>query len=654
MLAACTLLVIAVVSGTLLTFLYDRTAPFPARLCMGACTGMALLAGIGFLLALWLGLRPLSITLAAIVLLLPFLLLIWGSFGEFVSYKVTLAWQRLSIAFPPTRATVAYVTFYCVMAVLLGLVFGRAAYETAGGIFTGVRNNLGDLPLHLQIISSFVQGQNIPPQDPTFAGVRFAYPFMVDFLTAMLVRAGADVISAMWMQNMLLALSLVGVLQYWTLLLTRNRLAGLIAPLLVIFSGGLGWAWLFHDLQNSDTGLFSLLEQLPNNYTIMDTGILRWGNALTTLFVPQRSILFGLPLAIVIFCEWWMAASGVPKKSAGENSQPAETRRMLAAGLFTGLLPLVHAHTFLVVMGVAACLGLLFFAHWRRWLAFFAVALAVALPQVLWLGRAGGVDAQRYLGWQLGWDHGTVNPVAFWLVNTGIFIPLLLVALLQRRPETVLPGRLLKFYAPFLLCFIIPNLVKLAPWVWDNIKVLFTWYVASTPLVALLLARGLRQKSWWRWAAGAALASMVLAGALDILRVITGVTEYLEFDAQGIAIAGVISQKAAPQAVVLHAPTYNSPVFLTGRRSLLGYPGWMWSRGLDGSERNANIQSIFAGAPDADALLRRYKVEYVLIGPAELASLKPNQEFWSRYTAVAQIGAYKLYKTDVSIERAER
>src|SRR5262249_37015829 len=184
MLAACTLLVIAVVSGTLLTFLYDRTAPFPARLCMGACTGMSLLAGIGFLFALGLGLRPLSITLAAFVLLLPFLLLMWGNFGEFVSYRLTLAWQRLSIAFPPTRATMVNLVFYCGMAILLGMVFGRAAFENAGGIFTGIRNNLGDLPLHLQVISSFTQGQNIPPQDPTFAGVRFAYPFMVDFLTA--------------------------------------------------------------------------------------------------------------------------------------------------------------------------------------------------------------------------------------------------------------------------------------------------------------------------------------------------------------------------------------------------------------------------------------------------------------------------------------
>jgi len=164
----------------------------------------------------------------------------------------------------------------------------------------------------------------------------------------------------------------------------------------------------------------------------------------------------------------------------------------------------------------------------------------------------------------------------------------------------------------------------------------------------------LRKKSLWRWAATGALASMVLAGALDILRVVTGVTEFLEFDPQGIDVAAVISERATPHAVVLHAPTYNSPVFLTGRRSLLGYPGWMWSRGLDGSERYNNVRSIFAGAPDADELLRRYHVEYVLIGPSEVVSMKVNQQFWSRYTRVAQIGAYRLYKTDVPIERAER
>jgi len=76
MFAACLLLAIAIFGGTLLTFLFDRNAPRGARLCMGACIGMVLMATVGFLLALVLGLGAASITLSAVILLLPGLLLV--------------------------------------------------------------------------------------------------------------------------------------------------------------------------------------------------------------------------------------------------------------------------------------------------------------------------------------------------------------------------------------------------------------------------------------------------------------------------------------------------------------------------------------------------------------------------------------------------
>lgn len=645
MLTACLLLAIATVSGSLLTFLYDRSAPLPARVCMGAASGMALLAAVGFLFAVWMGRGTTSLALALVIMVLPFLLLVVKNFRALVINQTSQAVRSaLQAARRPTRRTLAYVLFYCGLTVLLSAVFASAAYETPDGIFTAVRNNLGDLPLHLQVINSFAQGQNLPPEDPTFAGVRFAYPFMADFLAAMLVNAtGTDAIGAMWVENMFAALSLVGMLHYWTWLLTRSRLAGFLAPLLVLLSGGLGWAWIFQDVHDSERGLLPLLGSLPHSYTIMDVGgILRWGNSLTTLFVPQRSILFGMPLAIVIFCQWWVA---VETGSEYEPvPQPNGTRRMLAAGVFAGLLPLVHAHTFLVVMGVGACLTLIFRKSWRAWLLFFLTAIVVALPQLLWLARSGGVQLSSYVGWQPGWDHANFNPVIFWLANTGLFIPLLLLALLWRRPGFALPRRVLKFYAPFLLCFILPNLFKVAPWIWDNIKVLFWWYVASAPLVAWVVAQAFTQRRSVRWLAGGALAAMLLAGVLDVLAVITSAQEYREFDRDGIAMAQWISGHAAPRAVVLHAPGFNSPVFLTGRRSLMGYAGWMWSRGLDASQRQADIQRMYAGTPEAAALLRQYQVEYVLIGPAEFASLNINPQFWSQYTQVAQIGPYRLYQ----------
>jgi len=676
MFAACLLLAIAILGGTLLTFLFDRTAPRGARLCMGATIGMALMATVGFLLGLVLGLGAATLLLSALILLLPLLLLVNRHHRAVILNALRpppSAAQKSSIA------GIGYLVFYLGIAILLAMVFNRAVFERPDGIYTGVMNNLGDLPLHLQVINSFAQGHNVPPEDPTFAGVRFAYPFLVDFLAAMMVRAGAGVIFVVWLQNMVMAMALVGLLHYWTVLLTRNRMAGVIAPMLVLFSGGLGWWLLFYE--SSSDGFFATLGNLQHDYTIVPNSILRWGNSLTTLFVPQRSILFGMPLAITIFCQWWLAISQQehaapsdteptatsaleqnttisakasksrrkrPHKAASVILQPDPLnfylRRMLAAGLCAGLLPLIHAHTFLTVIAAAACLALIFHSAWRSWLYFFAIALIVCLPEILWLANTGGVNTRSYLGWQPGWDHGQHNVIWFWFVNTGLFIPLLVIALALRRGTFKLPQLVIKFYIPFSLCFIVLNLIKVAPWVWDNIKVLFLWYVASAPLVAWLLARWWQQRSFLRWLAPVVLATLLLAGALDVLRVVSEASEYQEFDAQGIVAARLISAQTAPRALVLHAPTYNSPVFLTGRRSLLGYPGWMWSRGLDYSERSADIERIYSGEPQAERLLRKYNVDYVLVGPMELASFKVNEQFWAKYKTFSQAGAYRVYQ----------
>src|SRR6478736_2035106 len=319
MFAASLLLAIAILGGTLLTFLFDRSAPRGARLCMGACIGMALMATVGFLLASVLGLGAATIILSAVLLLLPVLLLLNRERRALILYLLR---PSPSSARESSTGGIGYLAFYLAIAILLAMVFNRAVFERADGIYTGVMNNLGDLPLHLQVINTFAQGHNLPPEDPTFAGVRFAYPFLVDFLAAMMVRAGAGVIFAMWLQNMVMAMALVGLLHYWTILLTRSRLAGVIAPLLVLFSGGLGWWLLFSE--GSGDGLFATLASLQHDYTIVPNSILRWGNSLTTLFVPQRSILFGMPLAVTIFCQWWLAISQ-EEHAALSDAKPTAT-----------------------------------------------------------------------------------------------------------------------------------------------------------------------------------------------------------------------------------------------------------------------------------------------------------------------------------------
>src|SRR3979411_239149 len=66
---------IAITSGTLLTYPWDEDAPLASRLCTGTCIGFALLGLIGFIFALLIGLTTLTLAGTAVVLATPVLLL---------------------------------------------------------------------------------------------------------------------------------------------------------------------------------------------------------------------------------------------------------------------------------------------------------------------------------------------------------------------------------------------------------------------------------------------------------------------------------------------------------------------------------------------------------------------------------------------------
>lgn len=658
------LLVLATISGgTLLTYLYDRCLPLSVRLSAGVTLGFMLFGLVGFVFASLWGLTSLTLLLAGGVASLPLFSLLRRSYRDAIRADVAcLVASFLRYGDCISRVQIMGAVYWSALLVLLWNLFARTLYVRPEGWFTGVVNNLGDLPFHLGIISGFTSGGNYPPQHPEMVGVRLTYHFLVDFLAAMLVRAGASVPTAIFVENMLLAVSLVVLLHHWAWTLTRDRLATYLTPILVLLSGGLGWWLLLGDARVTDQGIFSLIAQPPHDYTIQvpqDAG-LRWGNALTTLILPQRSLLMGLPLLLIVCTLWWQAMEAKESEGSEDDRKAswlhlmgwqysAPQRRMLAAGVITGLLPLIHAQSFVALMGMGACLALLI-RRWRLWLPSLTLAAALAAPQLLWLIRGSATHGHDLLVWHWGWDKGDAGFIWFWFKNTGLFIPLLLVALLWRGREPLVPPRLRLFYLPFTLCFIIPNVLKLEPWVWDTIKILFLWFLAATPLVALLLARLWRRPPFgWpllpsRAFALALLLSLTLSGGLDVWRVASGMTEFQEFDAGGLALAGLIERATPAQALILGAPTYNNPVMLTGRLLLMGYAGHLWSQGIDCGPRSEAVRRIYAGAPDAQALLDANRVQYMVVGPLERASLPVNDGFFQTFPRVGEAGGYVLYK----------
>jgi uncharacterized membrane protein len=113
-----------------------------------------------------------------------------------------------------------------------------------------------------------------------------------------------------------------------------------------------------------------------------------------------------------------------------------------------------------------------------------------------------------------------------------------------------------------------------------------------------------------------------------------------------MAFAELIKEKTPPRALIIHAPVHNTPVFLTGRRSLMGYPGHIWTHGLQYLQRESEIKRIYSGTPGAELLMKSYGVDYAVVGPLERLIVPVNEAFFSRFEKVGQVGEYSLYKVN--------
>ncbi len=630
---------LATANGAWLSCLVWKQASLRLRLCVGAVVGLASLAWVAFLSSLAFGLNRLSIGLTVTILAAGFAALVGKvSFAEF---RAGLESSK------PDKTALAY---YAAWTALLAWLFSRVVMFYPDGLHTAPANNFGDLPFHFGVITSMAYGENLPPQNPIFAGMKFTYPFLIDFLTAFFIRCGADWRAAFFVENIALALALVCVIELMAKRITGNRIAGYVAPVIFLFNGGFGFinffrqmSEFFADPEQAKLGLVHFVTNLPNAYT-MNADLLwgaskiplRWGNVFTTLLIPQRSMLFGLPFVALIILLWWMA---VGEQDRGGQGSPRR-RYLFAAGVLAGLLPMLHAHGFFSVAIACVPMALLFFSI--DWLAFFVPMGVLAAPQALYL--SGTQVKNELFKLKFFWEAGESNPLLFWAANAGLFILLLMICLLANRLATM---RQATFYLPFVLWFIVPNVIKLAPWDWDNIKVLVYWSLASAAFVALVLALLLAHR--WnalKLAGAVLLVLLTLSGAIDVVRALSPVENVGLFSHADLEVAELIRQRTPPRAVILHAPIHNSVVALTGRQSVMGYPGHLWTHGIAYGQREADVKAIFRGGTDSARPLVALGVDYVVIGSAERSGEMVVAEtfFSDSFPLVIDHAGYKIYQ----------
>jgi hypothetical protein len=513
-----------------------------------------------------------------------------------------------------------------------------------GGVYSG-GSAWYDMSFHAALSASFVYGQNFPPQYTLLAPEPLHYPFLPDFQTAALMAAGSSLRAALMMTSLLLALATTGLFYSFAYRIARTQKAAVAATVLFLLNGGLGFIDFFRDWWKSGRGLIQFWNTLDVNYANYSERGFHWINIIADTLVPQRTSLFGLPLALIIFTifsiVWRRWHETHESEKDAKNSQPivstatnrADWTLLFLAGLLTGLLPIVHTHTYIAV-GLVSLVLFAFRPRWI-WLVFWAPAVLVAAPHVWPLARlaSGGGIVRLLPGW-LG-SHESFFPL-YLLRNFGL--PLLLAV----PAWLAMPRAWRKFYLAFLLPLVFSFVVVVSPNVFDNVKLTFYWHALNSVLVGswlVNLATVHRQR--------------IVASLLLVLCVATGLAALQAeshqwqrvFTDEEIAAADYVRRNTAPRALFLTAPVFNQPaISLAGRVSARGPTAWLGSHGYEFREREADVRRIYAGMPDAFDLLRYYRIDYIYFGDAERGELKGDASFFdNNFTVVYRSPTIAVY-----------
>jgi hypothetical protein len=322
-------------------------------------------------------------------------------------------------------------------------------------------------------------------------------------------------------------------------------------------------------------------------------------------------------------------------------------------------MPVFHVHAYGTVVALPALWSL--FNRRREWFAFFVPAVAIGGPILLWMLPPSNTsicgDLPTIYGyciqpgwlafsdWQRnGWWLFVPDVAWFWIWNTSLLIPVLIAAHAFQR---WFPLPFAKWFAPMWLWFVVPNIVILQPWDWDNTKFFAFWALLGSVLAGGLLAAMLLRGRATAIVALVSIFLLGLSGLLDLTRASDfSVSSVLFTDSGGLKVADWVRRNTSPTAVFAVADEHNSPIpTLAGRRELIGYPGWLWTYGLaDYVQKGEDDKRILDGDVNALELTRKYGIDYVMIGPQEVPR-GASRAYWDEHgTLVYDDAGYAVYR----------
>jgi len=494
-------------------------------------------------------------------------------------------------------------------------------------------NNLGDLSLHLTYIKHFASGVPLWPDNPIEPFSKLRYPAGVDIFNAVLTCLGIDVTRGLVWVAMIASIATFYALYRW---------GGVFGTAAFLFNGGLV---SFSVLQT-----FKFIDyQGANN--------IAWKSIALSMFVTQRGVLYAFPAGLLLLYQWraryfpdYQEPALVATPEEDRPASPRARRGPLPLWVEVSLyatMPLYHAHTFMALSLVLVFLFIL--GDWDvRKRALLVVALAVVPATFcVWI-TTDYFHASSFIKWQPGWVQGVPKGdmampfIQFWLVNFGAWVPLVLFFLgiiamnvwKQSKGSDFKISASVAFLIAAIAIFLVGYLVKLAPWEWDNIKIIVWAYLIILPyLWTDLIVQWPISLRVFVYVALFFSGFVTLLGGLAAGKNGFGIADRAELDAVGVAV-----RQLPADARYAGWPTWGHPVLLQGRKMVLGYPGHLWTQGFDFAETNNKLQSMMLGAPNWKEIARSLHTRYLYWGREEKTNYAASKRPWERESKLVATG----------------
>ncbi len=437
---------------------------------------------------------------------------------------------------------------------------------------------------------------------PVFSNAPVTYPFITNLISGILWRIGFSLPLSFLLPS-LLTTGLMLVLLYETFrVFLHSKKKTILAATVFLCSGGLGFFRVLFD-----KGLSGLLDS-TQSMTQIELYKLEMNSVIPSMFVPQRAFLLGFPVGLLIMA--------ILYKEFLAQSNKQHTMRLVGAGILAGLLPIIHTHTYLVIVFFSAWIGIVRIQKLRQWMWYVIPATILSfVVYILFLHK--GIAAQNFFTLHIGWLAGDSlkSWVSFWLQNWGIFLPLALIGTvrlyMQQKRDIVW---VVSF---FWFLFALANVVQFQPQQWDNTK-MFAWvyFGLSIPVVWAMSWIASYGKRPFAWLVFLSLTGILcVSGAVDLMHNLDFQRKTFEMlSAEQVQLGEYVRLHTMPDAVFLSRPIVSNPVSMIGGRSVyLGYPGWAFSYGLDYSTREQNITKVFRSDLSLNTLREQEKIDYIYI-----------------------------------------